>query len=142
MFGKNKNRLGHTQSKIETFSIVTLRESGMRGSTEYEIVMNDDKAEISFYWIKYTQGKDCRELDRRAVCSKDTVIRLFNDCDIMSWNGFAGKHPKGVLDGTMFTFTATVNREEKIYAHGSENFPKHYREFVNGLYGMIRTEVS
>ncbi|MBP3856136.1 MAG: hypothetical protein IK990_11065 [Ruminiclostridium sp.] len=133
MLWKNKDRSGHTHAKIETFSIVTLRESGMRGSTEYEIVMNDDKAEISFYWIKYTQGKDCRELDRRALCSRDTIIRLLNDCDIMSWNGFVGNHPKGVLDGTMFTFNATVDQDKKIYAHGSENFPKHYREFVNAL---------
>ena len=142
MFGKNKNRLGHTQSKIETFSIVTLRESGMRGSTEYEIALNDDKAEISFYRIKYTQGMDCRELERRIVCIKDTIIKLLNDCDILSWNGFVGNHPKGVLDGTMFTFNAAVDQDKKIYARGSENFPKHYREFVNGLYDMIRTEVS
>jgi len=141
MFGKNEVRLGYTQAKIETFSTVTLRESGMRGSSEYEIVMNDNKAEISFYWINYTQGRECRELDRRTVCSKDTVIKLLNDCNIPSWNGFVGNHPKGVLDGTIFTFNASVNQGEKIYAHGSENFPKHYREFINGLYDMIRTEV-
>ena len=143
MFGKNnKDRPGKSQAAIETFSTVTLRESGMRGSTEYEIVMNDDKAEISFYWIKYIQGKDCRELDRRALCSKDTVLKLLNDCDILSWNGFVGNHPKGVLDGIMFTFNADVDQDIKIYARGSANFPKHYREFVNGLHSMLRTEMS
>ena len=142
MFEKNKDRLGGTHAKTETFSTVTLRESGMRGSTEYEIVMKDDKAEISFYRIKYTQGNDCRELERRTMCSKDIIIKLLNDCDVLSWNGFAGNHPKGVLDGTMFTFNAVVDQDKKIYAHGSENFPKHYREFVNSLYDMIRTELS
>ena len=83
MFG-NKNK------SIGSFKIVTLRETGMRGSTEYEIVMKDDEAEISFYWIKYTQGKDSRELDKRAVCSKETVVKLLNDCNILSWNGFVG----------------------------------------------------
>ena len=142
MFWKNKDRLGNAQAKIETFSTVTLRESGMRGSAEYEIVMNDDKAEISFYWIKYDQGKECRELDKRAVCSKDTVIKLLNDCDILSWNGFVGNHPKGVLDGTMFTFSADVDRDKKIYAHGSENFPKHYREFVNALSDFLYGDMA
>ncbi len=133
MFG-NKNK------KIESFTIVTLRETGMRGSTEYEIVMKDDKAEVSFYWIKYTQGKDSRELDRRAVCDKETVICLLNDCNILSWNGFVGKHPKGVLDGIMFTFNAVVGHDEKIYAHGSENFPKHYRDLTHGLYEILKEE--
>ena len=133
MFG-NKNK------SIGSFKIVTLWESGMRGSTEYEIVMKDDEAEISFYWIKYTQGKDSRELDKRAVCSKETVVKLLNDCNILSWNGFVGKHPKGVLDGIMFTFDAIVDQNEKIYAHGSENFPKHYRDLTNGLYEILNNK--
>ncbi len=128
---------GNRNGKIGSFDIITLRETGMRGSTEYEIVMKDDKAEVSFYWIKYTQGKDCRVLDRRAVCSVETVIGLLNDCNILSWNGFVGKHPKGVLDGIMFTFEAIVDQGEKIYAHGSENFPKHYRDLRNGLYEIL-----
>ena len=128
MFG-NKN--------IESFSIVTLRETGMRGSSEFEIVMKNDEAEVSLYSIKYTQGKDIRELDKRAVCSKETVIKLLNDCNILSWNGFVGKHPKGVLDGIMFTFEAMVDQGEKIYAHGSENFPKHYRDLTNVLYKIL-----
>lgn len=112
----------------------------MRGSTEYEIVMKDGKAEVSFYWIKYTQGKDSRELDRRAVCDRETVIGLLNECNILSWNGFVGKHPKGVLDGIMFTFNAVVGDDEKIYAHGSENFPKHYRDLTHGLYEILKKE--
>ena len=123
--------------KIESFSIVTLRETGMRGSSEFEIVMKNDEAEVSLYSIKYTQGKDIRELDKRAVCSKETVIKLLNDCNILSWNGFVGKHPKGVLDGIMFTFEAMVDQGEKIYAHGSENFPKHYRDLTNVLYKIL-----
>jgi hypothetical protein len=128
---------GNRNGKIGSFDIITLRETGMRGSKEYEIVMKDGKAEVSFYRIKYTQGKDCRVLDRRAVCSVETVIGLLNDCNILSWNGFVGKHPKGVLDGIMFTFEAIVDQGEKIYAHGSENFPKHYRDLRNGLYEIL-----
>ncbi len=136
MFGKTKKR----PVQINSFSIVTLRETGMRGSTEYEIVMKDDEAEVSFYWIKYTQGEDSRELDKRAVCDKDIFLKLLNDCNILSWNGFSGKHPKGVLDGIMFKFDAVVNQEEKIYASGSANFPKHYRDFTSGLYAILNNK--
>ncbi len=135
MFG-NKNK------QIGSFNTVTLHESGMRGSTEYEIVMKDDKAEVSFYRIQYSQGKDSRELDKRAVCSKETVIRLLNDCNILSWDGFVGKHPKGVLDGKMFTFVAIVDQNEKIYVHGSEIFPKHYRDLTHGLYEILNDQVA
>lgn len=136
MFGRNRER----PVQINSFSIVTLRESGMRGSNEYEIVMKNDEAEVSHYLIRYSQGEDKRVLDKRAVCGKDVFIRLLNDCSVFSWNGFSGKHPKGVLDGIMFRFDAVVNQEEKIHADGSANFPKHYREFTDGLYAILNNK--
>ena len=37
----------------------------------------------------------------------------------------------------MFTFDAIVDQDEKIYAHGSENLPKYYRDLTNGLYEIL-----
>ena len=102
---------------IISFDIVTLRESGMRCTAEYEIVVKDGKAEVE--------------------CSIDDVLKLFNDCRLLSWNGFDGPHPRGVCDGIMFTFKASVNDGKKIYASGSQNFPRHYRDFTNGLYNLL-----
>ena len=67
------------------------------------------------------------------MCSTDTVLELLNKCRILSWDGFNGPHPKNVKDGIMFTLKATVNEGKKIYATGSQNFPKHYRDFRDGL---------
>lgn len=124
-------------SEIVSFEIVTLRTSGMRYTGETEIVMKDGNAEISQYGIRYAQGEDRRVLELRTVCDKQKMLNLLNECKLLSWNGFNGPHPKGVLDGTMFTLRAIVNGGQKIHASGSENFPKRYRDFTNGLYTLL-----
>ena len=125
-------------SGIESFESVLLRTSGMRGSTEYEAVKQGGKAVVSRYAIRYVDGKDQRVLEDRGTCSEARMLELLNACRLQSWNGFNGKHPKGVLDGMMFRLEAVVNDGEKIVAQGSENFPKHYREFTDGLYSILR----
>ncbi len=122
-----------SSGKIVSFDTVTLRESGMRYVIEYEILMKADHAEVSRYGIRFARNEDQRILEKRAVCSTDTVLELLNKCRILSWDGFNGPHPKNVKDGIMFTLKATVNEGKKIYATGSQNFPKHYRDFRDGL---------
>lgn len=126
--------------KIGSFEIVTLHTSGMRFMTEYEIVRKDGKAEVSRYGIRFVEGEDKRVLEARAICDEETVLKLLNGCQLLSWDGFHGNHPRGVLDGTMFTLKATVNGENRIYATGSENFPRHYREFTDGLYEILNRD--
>lgn len=123
--------------KIKSFTTVYLRITAMRFTSEYEILMKDGNADISEYDIRYA-GEDQRILLRHAVCSEEIALDLFNKCDILSWNGFKGPHPKGVLDGIMFEFNAVFNEETKISASGSENFPKHYHDFVNGLRDILK----
>lgn len=126
--------------KVMSFEVVTLRETGMRGAQETEIVMKDGRAEVSRYGIRYHEGIDERVLDERAVCSEKAMLDILNRCKVLSWNGFHGKHPKGVLDGIMFRFNATVNGGEKIYADGSQNFPKKYYEFRDALYSVLHPD--
>lgn len=130
--------IGKPPEKIESFEIVTLRLSGMRFTEEYEIVMKGKKAEITEYEIRYEKNEDKRVPERKTVCSVDRVLKLLNDCELAAWDGFVGNHPKDVKDGIMFSLKATVNNGRKIYAHGSENFPKHFREFRDGLNNMLR----
>ena len=129
----NRNNDGDTKpaslNEITSFESLTLRFSGMRVTEEYEIIANGDKTEISYYHIKFSGGEDERELQNSAECDTQEVIDILNDCKAGKWNGFHGKHPKGVLDGRMFTLTASVNGGERLYADGSENFPKNFRAF-------------
>ena len=130
IFSKNKE-------EITSFQIVTLHTSGMRLTAEYEIVMKGNDAEVSEYFIRYSKNKDERVLERRAVISAEAALGLLNDCRLISWDGFHGAHPRGVLDGTMFSLKAVVNEGRVIKAEGSQNFPKRYREFTDGLYGIL-----
>ena len=123
---------------IESFEIVTLRLSGMRFTSEYEIVMKGEEAEVTEYGIRYEKNEDKRVPEERTVCSTDKVLKLLNDCELLAWDGFVGPHPKDVRDGIMFSLKATVNGGRNIYAHGSENFPQHFREFRNGLNALLR----
>ena len=123
--------------KIESFETVTLHTSGMRYTSDYEIVCKGKEAEITKYQIRYTDGEKERVIDKQTVCETDEMLKLLNDCGIMSWNGFHGKHPRGVKDGTMFNLKAKVNGDTEIHADGSQNFPKHYRDLTDGLYGFL-----
>ena len=126
--------------KITSFEVVTLTTSGMRGSNVKEFVMKNGRAECAAYWIRYRNGGEERVLDEQAVIGEEEALTLFNDCKLLSWNGFHGAHPKGVLDGTMFRLEAVVNGGQKIFADGSQNFPKHYRDFTDGIYEIMKRE--
>lgn len=132
--GKNKG-IGKTVTDIEC---LTLRLSGMRITEEYEIKADSDKAEISYYTFSYAGGQDEKVLKKRTMCDTVTVIDALNSFDFVSWNGFHGKHPKGVLDGRMFSLSATLNGGQTLNADGSENFPKHFNEFRQWLYEVLK----
>ena len=102
-----------SKKRIESFENVTLHTSNMRHASEYEIIMKDGKAEVSQYGIRHTQEEDGRILEKRAVCDEGTALKLLNDCKLLCWDGFHGKHPRGVKDGTMFRLKATVNGKNR-----------------------------
>ena len=124
--------------EITSFENVTLRESGMRGASYVELRAKGDEAEITRYRLRYSGGKEERVPELQAVCGAERVLRLLNECELLSWDGFDGPHPKNVLDGIMFTLEAAVNGGRRITARGSANFPRHYRVFTDGLYSLLR----
>ena len=129
----NRNGGANTFNEITDFESINLRFSGMRITEEYEILNKGENSEISHYYIKYTQGGEERELQKRAVCETKEVVDILNECSAGKWNGFQGKHPRGVMDGRMFTLEAKVNGGQKLYADGSENFPKNFNTFERFL---------
>ena len=123
---------------IISYESIYMRISGMRLTQEYEILHKDSGSEISDYWMRCaSSGGMERELQRRVFCSDSQMLELLNQCDILKWDGFHGKHPRGVLDGEMFSFEATVNGGETIRADGSANFPKNFREFRRAVDQML-----
>ncbi|MBQ7740507.1 MAG: hypothetical protein IJT65_04670 [Eubacterium sp.] len=125
---------------ITDFESINLRLSGMRITEEYEIINKGDKCEIAYYHIVYGKEGDRRELQKSAVCDTSEVIDILNKCSAIKWNGFHGKHPRGVSDGRMFTLKASVNDREKLYADGSENFPRNFNTFEKWLRDKLYNE--
>lgn len=122
---------------ITSFSEIKLRLSGMRVTEQYEILLSGDKAEVSLYFLSYENREEKYNLQKRATVSESEMLDILNQCGVLKWNGFSGKNPPHVLDGVMFRFTAVVNDGRKIIANGSNNFPKHYREFTAALRNML-----
>ena len=125
------------REQITSFSEIKLRISGMRITEVYEILCRGDEAELSQYWLSYENHEDHYNLQKRATVPADDIINVLNQCGVLRWDGFYGKNPPHVLDGTMFCFTATVNGGQKISADGSNNYPKHYRDFIDALHRML-----
>ena len=132
LFNKASNKT-EKYNEITDFEIINLHFSGMRVTEEYEIINKGEKAEISYYQMNYSSGKEERQLKKSAACDTQEIIDILNKCSAGKWNGFSGKHPKGVSDGRMFTLEAKVNGGKKLYADGSENFPKNFNTFEQFL---------
>ncbi|MCR5789033.1 MAG: hypothetical protein K6G83_04015 [Lachnospiraceae bacterium] len=116
--------------EITSFDTITITESSMRYKCEYELVSSDSQVKIAEYSIRYSDGKEQKELERSAICDVNEALTILNDCGLASWDGFYGAHPQDVSDGVMFNLDATVNDGKGIHAEGSENFPDHYRELI------------
>ena len=123
---------------ITAYTSLSWNISGMRVTREYEIIHKDRETEVSEYELRcVTGGGRERQLLRRVLCTEQRMLELLNAFDIMKWDGFHGKHPRGVLDGEMFTFQATVNDGVSIRAEGSANFPKGFREFRSAVHLLL-----
>lgn len=124
---------------IETVESATLTLHGMRGTSIYEIEVQNEKTELKLFSVVSVEGAWVRELQKSAVVDTEYLIELMNTCKVNRWNDFHGEHPKNVEDGIMFEFTATVNGTKTISADGSAKFPKGYNDFVREL-GRILAE--
>lgn len=128
------------KKKLASIGVITLRESGMRFCHEYEITCEGGEAVVVLYGIRFGSGgeKDSRVPEARARCSAEEMIALLDRCGFMEWDGFNGPHPRGVLDGIMFSLEAEVNGGDTVRASGSQNFPRHYRDFRDEISRMLR----
>ena len=118
---------------ITSIEKMTLTVQGMRFCNVYEITNENGKTELRRFRKVYSNGADTLEPEASAVCDIADFIELMNTCGVICWDGFYGKHPKNVNDGTMFDFRAAVNGGQEIRAAGSQNFPKGYHDFVREL---------
>ena len=133
-----------THTKIVSVQELRLSLNTMRQETEYEMIGAEKGIQLTLYAFRYSDGEKQRIMKKTVSCDQETVLALLNDCRILSWNGFHGKHPYGVSDGTVFRFSASVNDGLYIKAEGSQNFPKHFQALQQGLWSLLQdtTDIS
>ncbi|MCR5652709.1 MAG: hypothetical protein K6F88_02815 [Ruminococcus sp.] len=124
------------KEEVTSFGWLRLRLSGMRGAEEYEVRRSGDTCDVVRYQILYKNGEERREPEQNASCPAEQMTALLSDCGVLKWDGFKGPNPRGVRDGWMFRFEAEINGR-RIRAEGSNNYPRHYREFREGLSDIL-----
>ncbi len=127
-------KIGRVES-LESFLLV---ESGMRGSEEYEITMEGERAVVRRYRIRYLGSDTERIPDGQGSVDSAAALEKLNSFRLGSWNGFHGPHPRFVRDGIMFRLEAQVNGGRTLRADGSENFPSGYTELKSWIYAILR----
>ncbi len=104
----------------------------------YEVTNTYGETMISYYMDVYYEGEgNVPELQNSAVCDTEELIELMNTSRVMTWDGFRGDMPPGMLDAGSFSFTAYVNGGQEIHASGSMNYPTGYSKFYSGLIKML-----
>ncbi len=126
------------KEEITAFESVVLTLSGMRGQREYELVYGPEQCLLTLYEYRFENGESRRQPVKNAACDTETALERLNACRLTAWDGFQGKHPRGVADGTAFTLRAEVNGGRTITAAGSQNFPKHYGELTQWLDSLLQ----
>ena len=109
-------------------------------------VFAGQKTENGVYLEHYTSNslynEETMEFEKNKIMIKaidggqelyDELCKLFGECKIEKWDGFSGANPRGVRDGKMMSFEATLTNGKSINADGSNNFPRTYKTLMAGL---------
>ena len=123
--------------EIKTVENALLCLTGMRFRSEYVITRDGDETALEQYDVLYRNGADERVRQAGIRMPSSEIAALFNRCGLSAWDGFDGPHPKDVLDGVMFRFSATVDGTRSIRAGGSENFPDGFHPFLRELDALL-----
>ena len=136
-------------SRLEPTDFVSFRvvEHGMRAMEDvYEAERTENGVRLTHYyavsrWSEETNRYEDERMDETVIDGGETLYMylagMMHACNVPGWDGFRGKNPPGVLDGTMFSFEAKLADGSNVTASGSNNFPKRYSTFWDSLYSVV-----
>ena len=122
---------------ITSFENITLRLTGISVCIEYEITMKGEEARVAKYGIMFNGRQERKTTVLETFYSKERMIKLLNDCDLLSWDGFSGYPPKRKEDKVVVYELKAIINGRTISASSSEIRPEHYQEFNDGLNEII-----
>ncbi|MBR6050196.1 MAG: hypothetical protein IKP68_03210 [Clostridia bacterium] len=126
------------KKRITSLEKLTLSLSGMCEAHEYEIVTRGETATVTRYGRIFGNDIHERKPETSVVLDTAAVIKTLNGFGVYKWDGFNGKRPRGLLDGTDFTLCAAVNGGKEITAHGSQNFPSGFHDLCSWFYEVLK----
>jgi len=88
--------------------------------------------------------EDYVNIIREKVYGPEVLKALQNilgEQKVLSWNGFSGKNPPGVLDGTSMSFEMKLADGSIVSASGSNNFPKNYDAVRSAIASYVGDEL-
>ena len=133
----DKTGLAGSSQDITSFEKMELSISGMRGSSGYLAKHVREDVFVEFYVIRYVDGAAERQVEKTVNIPYAEFLKQLNTCKAPRWNGFHGKHPRGVKDGEQFTIEISAE-PCTIKANGSANFPKGFSDFRRWLDEKLR----
>ena len=100
----------------------------------YELTSDDGK-----YAVKIKLDGQSNGEAKKYLISNEKVkelIKLFNQYEVWEWNGFEQHHP-GVMDGSSFYFSLTVQDDKKLEARGYMMYPQNYGEVIQKMIRIL-----
>lgn len=111
---------------------INYRVTNMRDSKKYIFSINENESKYEL--LRYNdEVLVSTNIDKEDIKNLKDALIIGH---VNKWDGFS-KSNKYVMDGEMFDFTAKINGI-KIYATGSNSFPKGYRDFYNKINNIVK----
>lgn len=132
------------------FKSFTISERGMTAQIYgYEGIRTENGMHLE-YFVSYSmwddeanEYKEYRDVIH-AIDGGDELYEkvgsIMKQCKVDKWDGFQGKNPAGVLDGSSMSFKMELPDGTIATASGTNNFPKGYGDFQDALYELVLTE--
>lgn len=124
------------------FQSFTIKENNSSAIVE---VMSAEKTEDGIRLVRsYENMSDdeitvIREINGDAGLLAD-VQKTLGEYGVEAWDGFYGKNPPDVLDGTSMSFECTMSDGSIISASGSNNFPENYGAVYSYIFDILYCE--
>jgi len=99
-------------------------------SHDYSVKMSGEDCVFSFEGMQYRKYSDLEMKVDPSVFNR--LGEIYEKYEVACWDGFNASD-SDVLDGDGFSLRINFADGARLRAHGSNAFPKNYREFVNDM---------
>ena len=136
--GEGENAPVNT-SGITSFSYSYI---GSIGGGSYTYSVNAAETGAATLTVEHMEHRDYGELTGELPDGFLTELyRIYKECHIAAWNGF-NKYNPHVCDGDGFSLSIGFVDKKSVSAHGSNSFPRGYRNFCEQMEALFKPEVE